>query len=230
MNGHARLDDPIGPLERAFDVAVLELARPHRVRPELLEQHRRVRSQCVVDRRHRVQGLVVGLHQAESVLRRPQVDGCHGADGLAGVARLAARHGVLGDVDADAGGVSAGAERIGAAHYVVGGHDALHAWQRGRFGSVRPDEPCVGVGAPANRRVQHPRQAEVVDILAHAAHEARRLLAGRPRPDEAELLWPFGAVVRCGAHGERPSGGLGMSEAAARSFPAALSTACTICT
>ena len=71
MNGHARLDDPIGLLERAFDVAVLELARPDRVRPELLEQHRRVRSQRVVDRRHRVQGLVVDLHEAESVLCRP---------------------------------------------------------------------------------------------------------------------------------------------------------------
>ena len=84
---------------------------------------------------------------------------------------------------------------------VVGGEDGVHARQRLGLADVDALDPGVAVGAADEVAMQHPRQADIVDIVALALDQAGVLLALSGAADAAQgRLALLVAQHRCGAH------------------------------
>ena len=118
-----------------------------------------------------VERLVVDVDQLQRVARDVLVGRDHARDLLALEADLVAReHGLRVVGDRRHPGQAERLEVLGRDH----GGDA---GQRERGGGVDRVDPRVGEGRTQDRRVHHPGQADVVEVVALAADEARVLLA-----------------------------------------------------
>ena len=154
------------------DLAVLVVADQRRVGIKRLAG--------VDDRRQR---LVLDVDQRQRVARDVLVGGDHERDLLALEADLVAGQHGLGVVgDRRHPGQP---ERL----EVLGGDHRRDAGERERGRGVDRDDPGVGVGAAQDRAVDHPGQADVVQVGALAADEAGVLLAlEAPEADRALLV------------------------------------------
>ena len=179
------LDHPVGLRERRFGgraVARLPVVDVVRVLALLVvPDHRRVRLERLLRRRHRVERLVVDHDQLEGVLGRVGVLRHHGGDLLALEAHLVrGEHGLRVAGERGHPGEPVLGHQLARDH----GHDAR---QRRRRGGVDGGDPGVREGGAQQLEVEHAGQRHVVDVVAAAADEARVLLALDGVADPADL-------------------------------------------
>ncbi len=184
MNLQILANDPVGPLKRAVDVSVRDVALPGDVAAQLLVDQRRCRTGCGTGAGDGRERLVLHVDQIQRVFGPGARVGGNDRHWFADVSHLVDRAGVFRNRDSQPGRVPPGLEGFREPFHVIGCDDAFHAAPGGlKASGYRPRcypygcNPGVGVWAPQDARVQHPREDEVVHKTPAAGHVARRLLA-----------------------------------------------------
>ena len=177
-------DDEVRLGEVAFDLAEDERALVGEVGAKRLVDQRRVRRERSLGVDDRVERLVLHFDQVGAVLGQVAAVGEHDGDALADVANLVGRQ------QAPYVLVGGGAEvrqRVGQLDGLGAGHDHHDAGQLPRRLRVDADDPGVCVRASYERRVEHPGDAHVVDVVATATQELRILDAANRLADPLAL-------------------------------------------
>ncbi len=190
------LDDAVGGLERAVDVAPVEHARPDDVRARVLVQDRRVlvlRPAGVDQHRQR---LVLDLDEVGGVAGELARLGDDGDHRLAHVADLANGEGVV--PDPAPGRRRQLEEGIGQLLHLGRRQRPVHALERLGRGHVHGDDAGVRVRRADEVDVAHAVALDVVGERPLAPHEPPVLLArdGRARVADLQLVRPLGDGVR----------------------------------
>ena len=162
---------------------------------EVVADDRGVGGQRLPHVDHRREHLVVDLDQLERVARRVAVLGHHEGDLLALEAHLVGgQHGlhVVGQ---------RGHPRQALLGQVGAGDHGHHLGVRLGGADVDAHDAGVGHRRAQDRQVQHPGELDVVAVLAHAAHEARVLLAEHAAVADRLLVVVVEAVERTGVEG-----------------------------
>jgi hypothetical protein len=148
----------------------------------LVADQRRAVGRGLLRARHGVERLVLDLDQLECVLRDVGRLGDDAGDLLTLVAHL------VGDEHGLRVARQGRHPRKVVLRHQLAGDDGDDARQRGRRRRVDRRQASVGVRAPQDLHVEHPRQADVVEVLAPALDEARVLLALDGVTDAADLV------------------------------------------
>ena len=164
-------------------VAVLEAPGEQHVVGRALVHRRGARARGEhVDRRRKWLG--VDGHERRAVLGHVAIDGDHGCQRLAAIARRRPREGWLLGLDI-ARQRGARPQPVAREDGIVARHDGDDAGQRRRSGSVDGADPGVSVNAADEGDVQHAGQLDVAHVVALAADEAPVFLPAEARAEDA---------------------------------------------
>ena len=138
---------------------------------QIVANDRRARIERVPDIDHGREDVVVDANQLEGVACRVAVIRDHERDLLTLEAHLVCREHCL-DVVGE-GRDPGQLERF----QILAGEDGAHTWPRERLAGIDGDDSRVSHRRAQDRPVQHPRENDVVRVVALPAHETRVLLA-----------------------------------------------------
>ncbi len=190
-----RLDHAVGPRESGVHAAGIHHALEAQVAAELRMDNRRGGVESGLDIRYGGQFLPLDGEPLNGIFRlRAGVRG-HGGHRLALPAGHVDRQRVLRG-GAHAGDVREYAHvRLAQRGHVPAGDHARDAGRGRRCGDVDARDARVGMGAPQERRVQHARQADVIDVLAAPGKQTPGIRARQRKrrcmPDGSENLCPI---------------------------------------